>query len=306
MPTKPENEVLEALVNRRYPVSDELWGDFWDRLGTRELRPGEALAFVCVLSTRMPDGASIAALLRSLRARNPQPDPPAQTTVNIVGTGGGPSTFNLSTASAFVAASMGARVIKTGSRAYASKTGSIDLLDRLGLERADVVGASLGGWLAAELAVHSPHRVRRLVLVDAIGLDLPAHPFADLFAMTRDETVATLFHDPAVGEHAFPPDPGIDVLVQEYKDRTAFARVAWSPFMCDPKLERRLRRIAAPTLVLWGADDLVASVDHGRRYAALIPQARLLVLERCGHAALVEQTERAVAAIAEFLVGGAP
>ena len=134
MPTKPENEVLEALVNRRYPVSDELWGDFWDRLGSRELRPGEALAFVCVLSTRMPDGASIAALLRSLRARNPQPDPPAQTTVNIVGTGGGPSTFNLSTASAFVAASMGARVIKTGSRAYASKTGSIDLLDRLGLK----------------------------------------------------------------------------------------------------------------------------------------------------------------------------
>jgi anthranilate phosphoribosyltransferase len=134
MPTKPENEVLEALVNRRYPVSEELWGNFWDRLGTRELRPGEALAFVSVLSTRMPDGASISAMLRSLRARNPQPDPPAQTTVNIVGTGGGPSTFNLSTASAFVAAAMGARVIKTGSRAYASKTGSIDLLDRLGLK----------------------------------------------------------------------------------------------------------------------------------------------------------------------------
>ena len=88
----------------------------------------------CTLSTRMPDGASVAAMLRSLRARNPQPDPPAQTTVNIVGTGGGPSTFNLSTASAFVAAAMGARVIKTGSRAYASKTGSIDLLDRLGLK----------------------------------------------------------------------------------------------------------------------------------------------------------------------------
>ncbi len=55
--------------------------------------------------------------------------------MNIVGTGGGPSTFNLSTASAFVAAAMGARVIKTGSRAYASRTGSVDLLDRLGIKQ---------------------------------------------------------------------------------------------------------------------------------------------------------------------------
>ena len=73
-------------------------------------------------------------LLSSLRERNPQPDPPTRPTVNIVGTGGGPSTFNLSTASAFVGAAMGARVIKTGSRAYASRTGSVDLLDRLGIQ----------------------------------------------------------------------------------------------------------------------------------------------------------------------------
>lgn len=133
MPTSPQSEVLADLVNRRYPISEELWGDFWDRLRGRELRDGEALALVCSLTTRTPDGESVSALLRSLRARNPQPDPPARTTVNIVGTGGGPSTFNLSTASAFVAAALGARVIKTGSRAYASKTGSIDLLDRLGI-----------------------------------------------------------------------------------------------------------------------------------------------------------------------------
>src|SRR5581483_9944020 len=92
-----------------------------------------ALAVVSSLTSQIPDGTSVSALLASLRERNLQPARPAQPTVNIVGTGGGPSTFNLSTASAFVAAAMGARVIKTGSRAYASKTGSIDLLDRLGI-----------------------------------------------------------------------------------------------------------------------------------------------------------------------------
>jgi anthranilate phosphoribosyltransferase len=105
------------------------------RLLAKSLEPGEALAVLASLTTRIPDGVSVAALLNSLKGRNPRPDPPSRRTVNIVGTGGGPSTFNLSTASAFVAAAMGARVIKTGSRAYASRTGSVDLLDRLGIRQ---------------------------------------------------------------------------------------------------------------------------------------------------------------------------
>jgi anthranilate phosphoribosyltransferase len=137
MPSKPPpSEALAALVTQRYPIAKEVWGDFWDRLAAKELHPGEALAVLASLTTRMPDGTSVSTMLESLRARNPQPTPPVRTTVNIVGTGGGPSTFNLSTASAFVAAAMGTRVIKTGSRAYASRTGSVDLLDRLGIKQA--------------------------------------------------------------------------------------------------------------------------------------------------------------------------
>ena len=135
MPGKTPSEALAALVTQRYPVSEEVWGDLCDRLADKALHPGEALAVLASLTTRMPDGASVDALLRAMRARNPQPDQPSRPTVNIVGTGGGPSTFNLSTASAFVAAAMGARVIKTGSRAYASRTGSVDLLDRLGIRQ---------------------------------------------------------------------------------------------------------------------------------------------------------------------------
>ena len=134
MPSKTPSEALAALVTQRHPIPAEVWADFWERLGSRELHPGEALAVLASLTTRMPDGESVGTLLSSLRARNPKPSPPPRTTVNIVGTGGGPSTFNLSTASAFVAAALGARVIKTGSRAYASRTGSVDLLDRLGIK----------------------------------------------------------------------------------------------------------------------------------------------------------------------------
>ena len=134
MPKGPPSEVLAALADRGGPIPGEVWRDFWDRLGNQELHPGEALAVLVSLTTKTPDGASISALMQSLRERNPQPDPPPAPTVNIVGTGGGPSTFNLSTASAFVGAAAGARVIKTGSRAYKSRTGSVDLLDRLGVQ----------------------------------------------------------------------------------------------------------------------------------------------------------------------------
>ncbi|WP_224280491.1 anthranilate phosphoribosyltransferase [Streptomyces sp. LS1784] len=129
------HEVLRALIRRDRAVDQELWGSFWDQLRDGALRSGETVALLSSLSTRMPDRDTLVAMLRSLDERRPAVAARLDGTANIVGTGGGPATFNISTAAAFLAAALGVRVVKTGSRAYTSTCGSHDLLDRLGIER---------------------------------------------------------------------------------------------------------------------------------------------------------------------------
>ena len=178
------------------------------------------------------------------------------------------------------------------------------LLDDLGIDRARVVGASLGGWIAAELAVHSPHRIERLALLSPAGLRIPEAPPTDLFFLPAEQLVPTLFHDPSAAEGLFPEEPSVDDIIRAYRNNTAFARYAWRPFLNDPKLERRLYRITAPTLVVWPDDDRVIPRAHAERYAERIPDARLEVIDSCGHALYGEKPQEIARVVLDFMEGG--
>lgn len=136
------HEVVGALVTGDRPVSEEMWQSFWDSLleGARPERCEKAVALLASLLAQEPDGGSIGAMVDSLDAR--REIPPEYDAVNVVGTGGGPKTFNMSTASAFVAAAVGVPIAKSGSRAYTSSFGSIDVLDLLGVSLVDSHEAS--------------------------------------------------------------------------------------------------------------------------------------------------------------------
>jgi pimeloyl-ACP methyl ester carboxylesterase len=181
---------------------------------------------------------------------------------------------------------------------------TLDVLDALGLDRVDVAGVSLGGWIAAELALRQPQRVKRLVLVDAAGLRLPDVPTPDLFLATPAESRELLFADPRgpVAMAAIPDTPPPpDKMVLIMKGREAAARVLWNPHVRYRKLRSRLDRIKAPTLVLWGAEDRLFPFPYGEAWAKGIPVARLVTLDRCGHLPHLEAPDRFADAVLDFL-----
>ena len=179
----------------------------------------------------------------------------------------------------------------------------LDLLDALGLGRPHVVGGSFGGWIAAELAVHSPHRVGSLALLSAAGLRIPEHPVTDLFLLSPGKLVATLFHDPPPPPPPLPPgaQPDLDVIIAGYREATSLARFCWVPFLSNPKLERRLGRITAPTLVAAPSDDRLIPVQHAKRYAERIANASYAEVADCGHAMYFERPAEFAELMAAFL-----
>ncbi|HKS99407.1 MAG TPA: alpha/beta hydrolase [Rugosimonospora sp.] len=181
----------------------------------------------------------------------------------------------------------------------------LDLIERLGLDRPHIVGGSFGGWLAAELAVAAPQAIGSLVLLSPIGLRLPGAPVADLFLMTPPQVVAALFHDPDRAGELFPGKPDTDGIIAAYRDMTALARFCWVPFMGNPKLDRRLHRITAPTLVAWPEQDAIVPIAHGHRYTERIPGARFATVADCGHAMYFERPAEFAGLVTDFLAAGA-
>jgi pimeloyl-ACP methyl ester carboxylesterase len=177
----------------------------------------------------------------------------------------------------------------------------LDLLDELGLERVHLVGASFGGWIAAEVATMASHRLESLVLIDPVGIRVDGWIYPFLFGMDIPEIVATVFHNPMAALALAPPDQSIETLALMYRQGTALARVSWNPYLYDPLLRRRLGRISAPTLLCWGAHDRLAPLAPcGETWAREIRGARLQVFADSGHVPHLEEPDAVADAIREF------
>jgi pimeloyl-ACP methyl ester carboxylesterase len=173
-----------------------------------------------------------------------------------------------------------------------------ELLDRLGLDNVTVIGNSIGGWMAAELALLGSPRIGGIVLVDAVGIEAEGHPVTDIFMLSLDELARLSYHDPA----AFRIDP--DAMTQAQRAVMAANRAALAvyggPRMADPALRGRLAAISVPALVVWGESDQIVDPGYGRAFAAAIPGARFELLPGTGHLPQLETPQPLMRAVWDF------
>ncbi len=182
---------------------------------------------------------------------------------------------------------------------------SFDVLDALGLDRPALVGHSMGGMIAAEMAALAPREVERLGLIAPMGLWVDAHPLPDLFSTLPHELPALLFHDPVFGERMMTAgrdlaDPKVlEAFVIGHARQQAMASKLLFP-LPDRGLSERLYRVRAKTVIIWGEDDRLIPPAYGEAFCRGIAGAELITVPAAGHMVIVEQPEAVVAALARL------
>lgn len=180
----------------------------------------------------------------------------------------------------------------------------LDLLDALGLDRVCLAGLSLGGWMAAQIAVLAPDRVARLVLVCPAGLRPPV-PVPDLFTLDPVELAMLIHHQPRVRDAAVATmcemTSDTERFTRYLRSRAATAHLGWNPYLHDPKLAGRLHRVRSDVLLVWGAHDQFLPPECALAWQQALPRSRVEVIEEAGHRPHAEQPEAFVALVREFL-----
>lgn len=179
----------------------------------------------------------------------------------------------------------------------------LDLLDKLKLKDVTLVGFSLGGWIAAEMAIKNTTRIKKLVLVDAYGIkigDKYARDIADIWFLAPEKVLEIKYVDTKHGTFDYPsmPDAKLEVIA---RNRETTARLCWEPYMHHPRLRRRLHRIDVPTLVLWGEKDGIVNTAYGKAYAKAIPGAKFVAIPKAAHFPHVEAPERFMKELSSFI-----
>ncbi len=176
----------------------------------------------------------------------------------------------------------------------------LELIDELDLRDVHLLGLSLGGWVAADLAVRNSSRLRSLILMDAPGIDVPGVARLDSFLLNDEEAVRAIYFDPKLADEAVARALSPENEDVRLSNQRTVAKLAWQPRFHDPQLQRWLHRIRIPTLILWGENDRLFPPAYGAAWQKAIAGSRLAVLSRCGHLPIQEKPEDFARLVGEF------
>ncbi|HEX3536189.1 MAG TPA: alpha/beta fold hydrolase [Stellaceae bacterium] len=179
----------------------------------------------------------------------------------------------------------------------------LDLMRHFRLSGVHLMGTSLGGWIAAEMAVRNTAPLASLCLVGAVGILADGEPIPDIFRMPVEENLRRFYADQDRARRRLADLDKADMTVAA-KNRATVARLAYRPRFHNPGLGKWLHRVDVPTLLVWGEKDGLVPAIFGEAYRRLIPGARLVVLPEAGHAPFDEQRDAFLAAVLDFFGAG--
>ena len=184
----------------------------------------------------------------------------------------------------------------------------LEVLDDLDVGQMNLMGFSLGGWLAAEMAVMNPGRFKKLVLVGPAGIKPAQGEIFDMFLVVAKEYITNCILDPAKTpefQQICPDEPTPEQVESWEVAREEACRLSWRPYMHNPPLTNLLHRLKnLPSLIIWGQQDGIIPVNAGEMYQQSIPSSRLSVIDGCGHRPEVEKPGEFVKQVQQFLSAG--
>ena len=179
----------------------------------------------------------------------------------------------------------------------------LDLVEEAGLDGIHLIGNSLGGWLAAEILIRDRARFKSLVQLAPAGIRVKGVPGGDNFIWGPEEALRNLYHDQSFADRILAVKPSEEQMDAMLKNRFTVAKLGWQPRWFDPDLEKWLHRIKLPALVVWGENDKIMPPAYAALWRERLPEARLVMLENCGHLPHVEHAERVARDVCAFIEG---
>jgi len=175
----------------------------------------------------------------------------------------------------------------------------LELFDALKIDTMNLVGLSVGGYLAAKFASQHAHRVKKLVMIAPYGLNVPEHPTMDIISIPGEQNVPMLVANFGTLKRTLPEKPDMEFAAARYREATSFARLFWE-HPTDPKFPRHLHRVTMPTLIVWGDEDKLIPVQQAQSWRKLIPNCEVMIVKGAGHIVQRDKPE-VVDAIGKFL-----
>jgi pimeloyl-ACP methyl ester carboxylesterase len=177
-------------------------------------------------------------------------------------------------------------------------------IEELGITPVHLMGFSMGGWLAAEIAAMCPSSLKSLVLVDAAGIKPEVGDIAEILMVSQDVAKKLRFYDSTqvpdydtvVNRQLTPEEEAV-----QWRNREMTSRLCWKPYFHNPKLPAYLRGVRVPTLIVWGKYDAIIPLNCGELYQKALFNSRLHVIDRCGHSPALEKPQEFLQVVQAFL-----